>query len=127
MRKPIVLIDFDKTITPIHGFSEPPVAEAVACINRLKDYFKIVIFSCRANVEICNEAELIEMCDYLRKYEIHYDDILFDKPLFAGLIDDRTFNPNHISWKEIGDSLIASLPAKIVEEPEATVCFKGSI
>lgn len=107
MFKPSILIDFDKTISPIHGFSEAPVAEAIELINKFKDKYKIIIYSCRANPAVCTDAEYLCLLEYLSMYNIHYDEIARDKPLFAAIIDDRAFNPLYTDWKTI---------EKIIEE-----------
>lgn len=107
MFKPSILIDFDKTISPIHGFEEPPNPEAIELINRFKEKYKIVIYSCRANPDVCTEAEYLCLLEYLNVHNIYYDEIARDKPLFVAIIDDRAFNPLFTDWKII---------EKIIEE-----------
>lgn len=101
-----LLIDFDKTISPIHGFHLPPDPIVVESIKKLYEKYNITIYSCRSNLKICDEVDHMEMIKYLNTYNIPYDDISRDKPLYVALIDDRTYNPNHISWDEITNILL---------------------
>lgn len=105
-RKPAILIDFDKTISPIHGFNLPPTEETVAAIKTLHEKYYIAIYSCRGNNEICDEADYLEMITYLNQYHIPYDEIRRDKPLFAAIIDDRAFNPIITPWNDIVNQLM---------------------
>ena len=104
--KQCLFIDFDKTISPIHGFNVTPDKNVVDCVNKLSEKYKIVIFSCRANEDICSKNDLNLMCDYLTAHGIKYDEIYFDKPLYFAIIDDRSFNPLHKSWDEITEELM---------------------
>lgn len=106
MFKPTILIDFDGTITTCRGFAGPPKQEAINAINILKHQYQIVIFSCRANRNVCPVSDDLMLREYLDKYEIHYDDICTRKPVFFALIDDRCYNPNDKSWEEITKDLL---------------------
>lgn len=106
MFKPTILIDFDETITEFRGFNDPPNINAVKSINELKEKFKIVIFSCRANRNIRPVLDEILLRDYLFKYKIYFDEICTRKPVFFALIDDRSYNPKQISWEEITKKLL---------------------
>ena len=109
MFRPTLLVDFDETITTNRGLDSPPNIEAVNALKKLKDYYRIVIFSCRANCDIFTPTELKELEKYLSNYEIPYDEINTRKPIFFALVDDRSLNPSEISWDEIADRLINSV------------------
>lgn len=96
-----IFIDFDKTISPIHGFTEKPTDECINCIKQLYLKYKIVIFSCRANNKICDPSDMEKMIKYLHYYDIPFHAIQTDKPLYDYIIDDRSINPNIISWHDI--------------------------
>lgn len=106
MFKPTILIDFDETITESRGFNDPPNQAAVNAINELKEKFKIVIFSCRANKNIRPALEELSLRDYLFRYKIHFDEISNHKPVFFAMIDDRCYNPTLRSWEEITKRLL---------------------
>lgn len=101
MRK--VYIDCDSTITPVHGFSEPPEKTTIDSINSLYDsgQYEIVIYSCRANPNICDPSDVKKMTTYLTQNGIRFHRVEPNKPLFDYLIDDRTLNPQLISWSDI--------------------------
>jgi hypothetical protein len=102
------MIDFDGTISPMHGFSVAPTFEVVNSIKRLFERYRIGIYSCRFNSEICDRIDGQRVIEYLKKYDIPYDFIQYGKPLFVALIDDRAYNPNHIGWENIEKSLIVT-------------------
>lgn len=106
MQKQKIFIDFDKTISPIHGFDEPPDADTKQAIILLSTKYFISIYSCRANKEICNESDYFQLIEYLKSYNIPYDEIVMDKPLYVAIIDDKAFNPNVTSWEQITNELI---------------------
>lgn len=106
MFKPTILIDFDQTITTQRGFAGPPRQEAVDAINTLKDKYRIVIFSCRANRNVCPVSDDLLLQEYLKNYQIYHDEICTRKPVFFALIDDRCYNPNDKSWDDIVNDLI---------------------
>lgn len=106
MEKVSIYIDFDKTIAPLHGFSQPPAKEVVDSINLLQTKYKIFIYSTRANSAICGSSNYLELLDYLNRYEIKYDGIFENKPLYAAIIDDRSFNPTRDSWEDIVTTLM---------------------
>lgn len=101
MEKPVLYIDFDKTITPKHGFGEPPVREVKDALITLSKKFTIIIYSTRANSTVCHNSSNLELLEYLNKHNIPYDSVCETKPLFAGIIDDRSFNPHKESWGDI--------------------------
>lgn len=109
MFKPTLLVDFDETITKNRGLDSPPNVQAVNALKKLKDYYRIVIFSCRANCDIFTPTELKELEKYLSANEIPYDEINTRKPIFFALVDDRSMNPSELSWDEIADRLIKSV------------------
>lgn len=106
MQKPKIFIDFDKTISPIHGFNEPPDKETKQAILLLSTKYHIAIYSCRANKDICNESDYFQLIEYLKYYSIPYDEIVMNKPLYVAIIDDKAFNPNITSWEQITNELI---------------------
>jgi len=99
--KEVILIDFDGTISPSHGFTEAPLSDAISAIKKLYQNYTIGIYSCRFNLEICDRKDGEKVIEYLKKYEIPYDFIQYDKPLFKAVIDDRAYNPDHIGWSGI--------------------------
>lgn len=105
-RKAAVYIDFDKTISPIHGFTESPSTETINAINILYEKYFIIIFSCRGNLEICDNSDYLRMEKYLKDNNIPYDDISRNKPLYAAIIDDRAFNPDITPWSVITKDLM---------------------
>lgn len=106
MFKPTILIDFDKTISPVHGFYAAPSVEVVNAIRKLHEKYDISIYSTRCNPQLTSVEGIEHIIDYMRKYEIPYDSICNSKPVFAALIDDRSFNPNHVSWDRIAEELL---------------------
>lgn len=106
MYKPVILVDFDKTISPVHGFHSPPLKETVEAISKLKQKYTITIFSCRANESICSPVDFVKMVEYLDQHGVPYDSIMHGKPLFHAIIDDRSYNPHHIGWDGILDKLL---------------------
>jgi len=106
MFKPTILIDFDETITNCRGFGEPPNAEAIAAIEKLREKYKIVIYSCRANKNVTPMIEEVLLLEYLKKYDVFFDEICTRKPVFFALIDDRCYNPKTSSWGEIANLLL---------------------
>lgn len=109
MYKPTILIDFDETITEKRGFDSPPSREAVCAIKKLSQNFKIVIYSCRANSEICRSCEYVLLENYLNLHEIPYDEICTEKPIFYALIDDRSMNPKILGWDAIIELLTKNI------------------
>ena len=105
-RKQSVFIDFDQTISPIHGFDIPPELKTVNAITALHAKYKIVIYSCRANLEVCDHLDYVKMLRYLDVYNIPYDSVRRDKPLFNYIIDDRSYNPLRTSWDDILKDLV---------------------
>lgn len=97
----VIMIDFDGTISPMHGFYNPPSLEVVESIKKLFENYTIGIYSCRFNQQICDRIDGERTIKYLKENDIPYDFIHYGKPLFAGVIDDRAYNPNHIGWGAI--------------------------
>lgn len=102
----VIMIDFDGTIAPMHGFTVAPTFEVISTIKKLFEKYKIGIYSCRFNNEICDRIDGQRVIEYLKKYDIPYDFIQYGKPLFVALIDDRAYNPNHVGWGVIEKELI---------------------
>jgi hypothetical protein len=117
-----VFIDFDGTITPVHGFSEEPSEEVVRAINELYDsgFYEIVIYSCRANIEICDHSDVEKMEEYLKRNGIKYHRVQEGKPLYNYIIDDRAFNPNTTPWEKICDTILGRTSVEPDESEEDT-------
>lgn len=94
-----LLIDFDGVI---HNFSrgwddgtiyDPPKEGAKEAIDKLKNDYEIIIFTTRASVKengIDEVKKQIEnMKKFLKKYDIHYDDITGEKIAGIAYIDDN--------------------------------------
>lgn len=99
------MIDFDGTISPVHGFDHPPFEIVVNSIKKLFEQYVIGIYSCRFNLQICDKRDGENVIKYLKQYGIPYDFIHYGKPIFTAVIDDRAFNPNHVGWDKILDDL----------------------
>lgn len=110
MFRPTILVDFDETITPVYGYSKPPSESVLISLRQLKEKYKIVIYSTRANKNVFSPTEYLSLEDYLIKYDIPYDEICTRKPVFFALIDDRCFNPKIQSWDEITKTLLDNAP-----------------
>lgn len=109
MFKPTLLVDFDETITTCRGLGSPPNSDAIAALVELKEYYRIVIYSCRANSDIFTPTELYELKNYLEEHQIPYDHINTRKPTFFALVDDRSINPTTTPWAEIVEHLIKAV------------------
>lgn len=86
----IYFIDFDGTICPNSG--SPPQDECREVMKLLKKYnHTIVIYSCRANPDCVEDSvkSVEEMIDYLNHWDIPFDRVEPNKPLFNFYIDDR--------------------------------------
>jgi hypothetical protein len=108
-RKETLLIDFDGTI---HGYSkgwldgkiyDPPILGAKEAIDKLKEKYRIVIFTTRAsrtqngdNVE--NQLQMLK--DWLSKYDIYYDSITAEKIGAVAIIDDIAI-PFKKDWQNV--------------------------
>lgn len=100
--KKTIFIDFDGTITKTaHGVFAAPMDGAIDSIRKLYEEFRIVIYSCRANMDICDVAAVAEMKNYLNKYDIPYHEIKYGKPYYDFIIDDRSLNPLIGGWDKL--------------------------
>lgn len=106
MFKPTLLVDFDCTITCSRGYDLPPNQEAVQALAKLIEKYNIVIYSCRANCSIAGSREYVRLEGYLNSYNVPYDSIETQKPIFYRLIDDRSINPLETSWSKILEELL---------------------
>ena len=118
-----VFIDFDGTITPTHGFLDAPEKEVVRVINELYDsgFHEIVIYSCRANPEVCNPSDVEKMERYLKRHGVKYHRVQEGKPLYDYIIDDRAFNPSATPWEEIRDTILMRDTVEPEEESDGEV------
>ena len=93
---PNMLIDFDGTI---HKYSkgwddgsiyDPPISGAKEAIDKLKETYKIVIFTTRvspsANKDYLEQTKNIEL--WMKKYNIYFDEITSEKIPAFRMIDD---------------------------------------
>lgn len=109
--KPIVLVDFDHTITKqclaCHDYEETldsrTVQEGVAeALRKLAEKYYIIIFTGNANARNSHIPKNLmrskdEMAKFLRTHNIPFDDIQQTKPPACFIIDDRAIH--HTSWK----------------------------
>ena len=103
-------IDFDSTICP-HGMTNvgPPSKECLEVVNRIKECNNFIfIYSCRANRECVSdkEAAVVDMVNYLDRYNVPYDGIIHDKPYCNYFIDDRNVGTpldkhGNVDWAKI--------------------------
>ena len=105
--KPIITVDFHHTITKrcsacegenlgdtsANGDIQEGVVEA---LTDLRKTFKIVILTGSGNFWDVEQCKTI--INYLEKHGIPYDEILFNKPPAAYMIDDRALH--HKSWSQ---------------------------
>ena len=101
-----VCVDFDGTITSwtpggwkgVDHFGEPfPGAQEF--LKKLREKFKVVIFTCRCNVELLKEpAEVLrdKVAAYMDQKGLEYDEIYIGqgKPVATAYIDDRAISCN---------------------------------
>ncbi len=109
MFKPTILIDFDITISPVHGFYEPPSIEVVTAIKTLSEKYDICIYSTRCNKDLAETEGVEEMIKYLKKHSIPFNSVCENKPIFCAVIDDRSFNPNRDGWDKIVENLMQEI------------------
>ena len=104
-----LIFDVDGTLCPIKKKEEEykDLIPDKEMIEKLKDYknkgAKIVLFSSRnmntykGNIGLINANTAVVMRDWLKKWEIPYDEIIFGKPWpgHRGLyVDDRSVRPD---------------------------------
>jgi hypothetical protein len=101
--KPIICVDYDHTITGKCSVCKEEIycneiqEGAKEVINELAKYFRVWIFSGMPTNTADTVSRKKEIGDLLDKNEIHYDDIILNKPLACFIIDDRAVR--HTSWK----------------------------
>ena len=110
-----IAIDFDNTIRPCSWKEQDvgPQPECVEVIQKLKlNGHRIYLYSCRSNPEILdNYVEATQnMIEYCKKYNIPFDGVFYNKPLFDMVIDDRNFDTQltenmSVSWKYVKERL----------------------
>lgn len=106
MFRPTILVDFDITISPVHGFYEPPCPDVVTAIKTLSQKYNICIYSTRCNEDLAKTEGLDAMIQYLKDHEIPFNSICENKPIFCAVIDDRSFNPDRDGWDKIVSDLM---------------------
>ena len=96
--KPILLVDFDHTITSqclacgdkdYDLFKCEPQPEAKKILDDLHNRYTIIIFTGR----VSGAKQIIE---YLKLYKIPFDVVQLNKPQACFIIDDRAIH--HVSW-----------------------------
>ena len=114
-----ICIDLDGVICNLKVNSETyedvvPVENAVNKIRKLKENGHYIIIHTARHMKTCN-GNVGEVTvkigkitlDWLNKYSIPYDEVLFGKPWADIYIDDNAFRFN--TWNEINDN-ISNLP-----------------
>jgi hypothetical protein len=100
-------IDFDGTICPNNG--GPPQAACREVLRKLKECNNTIhIYSCRSNPDAVSDAvgSTHEMEEYLKAYQIPYDEVVWGKPFFNFYIDDRNIGvpltkDHSVDWEQI--------------------------
>ena len=91
--KPTIAIDFDGVlhldINKDHSISGKVISGAKQAIDKLKEKYKIVIFSARVSSEFNINKGIKDISEFLDSQHIHYDDISICKPVAEYYIDDR--------------------------------------
>jgi len=119
MNTQTLVVDIDDTIcTPLHGRSESEVKYGMANPNRpmiaslqkaKKNGYRIVLHTARRMLthdgdinKIINDVGKITT-DWLDKYEVPYDEIVWGKPYGVYYIDDKAMTPEEfvkmMEWK----------------------------
>lgn len=111
-----VLVDFDGTICPNHYPEElvsPPDPECIRLLRYWRECgYEIVIYSCRSNPDLgLGTALHWDMVDYLKKHDVPYDAIEFNKPHCEVIIDDRAIPVRRGDWSGV-QSAMANLPTR---------------
>lgn len=106
-----ILVDFDGTLGPFRWPKMPdkPFPGVVDAIKELKSLgFQIVIFTTRAWpgwIDIDGHEfyvkQLEDVRDCLERWSVPYDGITHEKLPCMFIIDDRSLNPDLISWERI--------------------------
>lgn len=100
MKKENLAIDFDSTLAQypkfvgVSNIPYPPEEGAKEAVDKLKKYFLIIVFSVRAREEAGRKA----IAEWMKKHEIHYDDITAEKPEAVLYVDDRGLQFKN--WKQ---------------------------
>lgn len=104
-----LVVDVDGTLCPIKKKEEAYIdlIPNKKMLQKLKEYHeqgvKIVLFSSRnmntyqGNLGLINKNTAVTLFDWLKKWDVPYDEILFGKPWpgFKGFyVDDRSVRPN---------------------------------
>jgi len=106
--RPTICVDFDGTVVD-HDWPrtgplniKPGVKEALLKLHELD--FKIVIYSCRSNLEAFgSDMYFKEMQAFLQDNDIYYDEIAtVPKPLAVWYIDDKAI-PYRENWADIAE------------------------
>ena len=112
-----VYVDFDATICPNRqtGKEYALVPPTEACVRFLKkvreDGHKIHIFSVRSNTNISTLYNgHHDMIEYLKKYNIPFDDVHLTKPKYSVIIDDKCLgipldHQGNVDWNKLPEGV----------------------
>ena len=109
MRKLIVAVDFDGTITKTKEYPEVGEinAEAIEVLKALKGKCILCLWTCRAGKELDDAVRVLKE-DWDFEFDfINYSPVNTGSPKIVAdfYIDDRGIGCNSFSWKETGDYL----------------------
>lgn len=116
-----IVIDLDDTISVTTGGKYTESIPNLLVVNKLREYkelgYEIVIYSSRnmrtynCNIGEINVHTLPIVLDFLKKYDIPYDQVIMGKP-WAGYdgfyVDDKAIRPSefvHMTEKEVKELL----------------------
>lgn len=101
-------IDFDNTICPLGDTDIDPFPGCADTIRAMANKgWKICIWSCRASKAVVIDVPkaVQQMKEYLAIHDIPYHEIVYDKPLFDVVIDDRAIGCDN-NWTAIKTKLM---------------------
>jgi capsule biosynthesis phosphatase len=111
-----LIVDLDDTISVTKGGDYVNSYPVLSVINMLKEYknkgFEIVIYSSRnmrtyeANIGKINIYTLPNIIDWLKKYEVPFDEVYIGKPWcgFDGFyVDDKAIRPSEFISKSYNE------------------------
>ena len=97
--KPSIAIDFDGVLhidSHDHSITNQVIEGAKESIDKLKDQFKIIIYSARIRPEYDINKGISDIEQFLNQADIYYDEISICKPVAQYYIDDRAIR--FINW-----------------------------
>jgi phosphoglycolate phosphatase-like HAD superfamily hydrolase len=107
----IFFVDFDGTIFP--NSQDAPYPECLEVLNRIKAAHNYIhIYSCRSCPGVVTDpvAATADMEKYLKEHNVPYDKVVWGKPLFNYIIDDRAIGvpldaSHSVDWKVIKEKI----------------------